>query len=80
MTKESELAALERNLANALQQFKLAEGSESYARRERCDAQNTLNAAQKQLDAYLKKLRDAAPRESDWGQERTKKFAVKDAA
>ena len=67
MSEQSELVALERNLKAALDAFKAAEQAESCARKARCDAQNTLNTAQRQFDAYVNKLRSSAPRESDWG-------------
>lgn len=76
MTKETELVALERNLREAMEALKRAELAEAAARRERCDAQNLLNTAQKQFDAHLVKLRQEAPRESDWGRARDMKKRV----
>jgi hypothetical protein len=76
MADETEFAALERNLRNATEQFKLAEQRESYARKERCDAQNALNAAQRQIDAYLEKLRLSAPPDSDWKRSKIKREAA----
>jgi hypothetical protein len=75
MTKETELSALERNLAEATETYARADKAYELARKDRTNAQNALNAAQRQMDACLKKLREGAPRESDWGADRLRATA-----
>jgi predicted nucleic acid-binding Zn-ribbon protein len=80
MTEATELVALERNLKEAQSAFERAAKALSSARSDEIRAKNDLNAAQKQIDNYLKKLRDGAPKESDWGAERMHRFAVREEA
>jgi hypothetical protein len=70
---------LERNLKDALDRYDKAKSARAVADRNELAARNNLNAAQKQLDTYVRKLRDAAPSGSDWGMERAHKFAVREA-
>ena len=72
MSDETELAALERNLRNATEELEKANMREGAARRARCDAQNAVNAAQRQLDAYIETLRTSAPADTDWAIKRMK--------
>jgi hypothetical protein len=80
MTNESELAALERNLKYATDRYNEAAKAEQLASKQRCSTQNDMNAAQRQLDDYLKKLRDGAPIDSDWGLQRRHRLAVSEKA
>lgn len=60
------LGTLQANLAKAISDWKLAETSASRARSEETAALNRMNQAQKALDAALTKLREEAPRGSEW--------------
>lgn len=44
--------------------------AEAMARSNECVARNRVNAAQKAIDAAMADLKKAAPRDSDWAQER----------
>ena len=61
-----ELAKLNAELHEATTEACDLEQKESAARSASIAARNRLNAAQKAFDAYVEKMRKAAPRDSDW--------------
>ena len=63
---ETKLADLVAELEAATDRHAAAERAESAARSQMCEAMNRLNAAQKALDAHMRKLKEKAPWNSDW--------------
>lgn len=72
----SKLADLERALADATDELRQAEERTSEARSAECAAINRVNEAQRAFDTYVKEIRDAAPRSSDWKQRERMREAV----
>jgi hypothetical protein len=66
MTDTPTLADLEKSLVTTTERYRSAENRAATARREETDALNSMNAAQKALDARLAEMRKTAPRGSDW--------------
>jgi uncharacterized protein YukE len=63
-----ELAKLGQNLREAEEAFQAADRAEDEARRTRTNALNRLNDHQKELDAFIEKLKAASPSAGDWKQ------------
>ena len=70
MTDKPTLTDLTKDLAVANQRLLELEQRESVARNETTDQRNRVNTLQKQFDAAVVEVRNAAARETDWGQRR----------
>lgn len=64
------------DLEAAQERLRSAETEESVARSRATDARNAVNRAQAAIDARLKALREAAPRDTDWARARLQRHAV----
>ena len=62
---------LTQEIIEAQQRYESAKQETSFARSTECAALNSLNSAQKKLDTKLAELRKSAPRDSDWGREKS---------
>lgn len=72
-TQQTGFAALALNVSEAQERLATARRAAAVARNEETTALNDLNSAQKALDAAYAELRKDAPRESDWGAQRSQK-------
>jgi hypothetical protein len=69
-TELRDIGAIHAEMTAALQALKEADASESAARNHATDCRNTVNRLQKQLSAAIADIQNAAPRDTDWGQQR----------
>lgn len=67
---KDDLSVLAFDVNEAAKRYEAAKKESSYAHRIECAALNELNEAQRKLDAAMSKLKQSAPRSSDWASER----------
>lgn len=70
------VAAAAKKVEEAQAAYEEAAAAERAASSRETQARNNLNNAQKALDAAVSKLREAAPRQSDWSENKVRQFAA----
>lgn len=70
------VAAAAKKVEEAQAAYDEAAAAERAASSRETQARNNLNNAQKAFDAAVSKLREAAPRQSDWSENKVRQFAA----